>query len=49
MRNILSIATIACMVKWIRKRTADAEVGSSNPHEYQQHKRGKVKSEITRG
>ena len=25
---------IACVVKWIRKRTTDPEVGSSNPCEY---------------
>ena len=33
---------IACMVKWIRKRTTDPEVGSSNPREYQ-HKLKKSK------
>ena len=49
MRNTLSTATIACVVKWIRKRTTDPEVGSSNPHEYQQQKKGKGKSEITGG
>ena len=49
MRNTLSTATIACVVKWIRKRTTDPEVGSSNPHEYQQPKKGKGKSEITGG
>ena len=49
MRNTLSTAMIACMVKWIRKRTTDPEVGSSNPHEYQQQKKGKGKSEITGG
>ena len=43
MRNTLSTATIACVVKWIRKRTTDSEVGSSNPHEYQQQKRVKVR------
>ena len=42
MRNTLSTATIACMVKWIRKRTTD-------PHEYQQQKKGKSKGEITGG
>ena len=47
MRNTISTATIACVVKWIRKRTTDSEVGSSNPHEYQQQKKGKGKSEIT--
>ena len=47
MRNTLSTVTILCMVKWIRKRTTDPEVGSSNPHEYQQQKRGKGKSEST--
>ena len=47
MRNTLSTATIACVVKWIRKRTTGPEVGSSNPHEYQQQKKGKGKSEIT--
>ena len=31
MRNTLSTATIACVVKWIRKRTTDPEDGSSNP------------------
>ena len=49
MRNTLSSTTIACVVKWIRKRTTDPEVGSSNPHEYQQQKKGKGKSEITGG
>ena len=49
MRNTLSTALIACMVKWIRKRTTDPEVGSSNPHEYQQQKKGKSKGEITGG
>ena len=50
-RNTLSTATIACVVKWIRKRlqTTDPEVGSSNAHEYQQQKKGKGKSEITGG
>ena len=43
MRNTVSTATIACVVKWIRKRTTIPEVGSSN----QQQKKGK--SEITRG
>ena len=47
MTNTLSTATIACMVKWIRKRTTYPEVGSSNPHEDQQQKKGKGKSEIT--
>ena len=49
MRNTLSTTTIACMVKWIRKRTTDPEVGSSNPHEYQERKKGKGNSEITGG
>ena len=40
MTNTLSTATIACMVKWIRKRTTD-------PHEDQQQKKGKGKSDIT--
>ena len=31
----------------VRKRTTDPEVGSSNPHEYQE--RGKGNSEITGG
>ena len=39
MRNTLSTAMIACVVKWIRKRTTDPEVGISNPHEYQQQVR----------
>ena len=46
MRNTVSAATIACVVKWIRKMTTIPEVRSSNPHEYQQQKKGK--SEITR-
>ena len=49
MRNTLFTATIACVVKWIRKRTTDPEVGSSNPYEYQQQNKGKSKSEITGG
>ena len=49
MRNTLSTTTIACVVKWIRKRTTDPEVGSSNPHEYQERKKGKGNSEITGG
>ena len=49
MRNTVSTAMIACMVKWIRKKTTDTEVGISNPHEYQQQKKGKGKSEITGG
>ena len=47
MRNTLSTATITCVVNWIRKRAMDPEAGSSNPHEYQQQKKGKGKSEIT--
>ena len=49
MRNTPSTTTIACVVKSLRKRTTDPEVGSSNPHEYQQQrkkKRGKGKNEI---
>ena len=41
---------IACVVKWIRKRTTNREVGSSNPCEY--HKvnlKEKVKSEVIWG
>ena len=49
MRNTLSTATIACVVKRIRKRTTDPKVGGSNPHEYQQQKKGKGKIEITGG
>ena len=35
------IATIACVVKWIRKRTRDPEVESSNPGEYRKKKKKK--------
>ena len=49
MRNTLCTATIACVVKWMRKRTTDPEVGGSNPHEYQQQRKGKGKSKITEG
>ena len=42
MINTISTATIACVVKRIRKRTTGPEVGSSNPNEYQQQKRVKV-------
>ena len=49
MRNTVSTATIACVVKWIRKQTTDTKVRSSNPYEYQQQKKGKGKSEITGG
>ena len=49
MRNTVFTATNACVVKWIRKKTTDTEVGSSNPYEYQQQKKGKGKSEITGG
>ena len=49
MRNTLSTATIACMVKWIRKRTTDPEVGSSNPHEYQHQKRVKGRVRLQEG
>ena len=49
MRNTVSTATIDCVVKWIRKKTTDTEVGSSNPYEYQQQKKGKGKSEIAGG
>ena len=51
MRNTLSTAMIACMVKWIRKRTTDPEVGlvlilmSIN----NKKREGKGKSEITGG
>ena len=36
-----------CLRGQLRKRTTDPEAGSSNPHEYQQQKKGKGKSEIT--
>ena len=36
-----------CLRGQVRKRTTDPEAGSSNPHEYQQQKKGKGKSEIT--
>ena len=49
MGNTVYTATIACVVKWIRKRITAPEVGSSNPHEYQRQKKGKGKSEITGG
>ena len=60
MRIIGWIATIACVVKWISKRTKDPEVESSNPCEYQKMKktkkgnswviRGKIKGgEVGRG
>ena len=49
MGNTVYTAMIACVVKWIRKRTTAPEVLSSNPHEYQQQKKGKGKSEITEG
>ena len=44
MRNTPSTEAIACVVKW-----TGPEVGSSNPHEYQQQKKSKGKSEITWG
>ena len=43
MGNTVYTAMIACVVKWIRKRTTAPEVLSSNPHEYQQQKRVKVR------
>ena len=46
MRNTLSTTMIACVVKWIRK---GLQIGSSNPHEYQQQEKGKGKSEIAGG
>ena len=49
MRNTLSTATIACVVKRIRKRTTDPKVGGSNPHEYQQQKKVKVRLRLQGG
>ena len=49
MRNTLSTAMIACVIKWIRKRTTDPEVGSSNAHEYQQQKWVKVRVRLQGG